>query len=93
MLAEMNQAKRFLGVKFGYGEIIQDGTFAIPTTTSKGDAFMKLEMKDGKQAGQGNFSLFWDEKLTISWYDKPRPKALRESKFAGLFRQIEECRE
>lgn len=88
-MSEFNQAKRFMGIKFGYGEPCQDGVYAIPTETSKGKAFMRLEIKDNNPAGNDNFKLYWDEKLTKSWYDKPKPKVFTESKFSKLFRQIE----
>ena len=88
MTTEFNEAKRFLGIKFGYGEPIKDGLYAIPTTTSKGDAFMSLQIKDGNPFGNGNFKLYWDEDLHISWYNKPKPENLKQSKFAKLFRQI-----
>lgn len=88
MITEFNEAKRFLGIKFGYGEPIKDGTYAIPTITSKGDAFMLLEIKNGEPSGKSNFLLYWDEELKISWYDKPKPENLPQSKFAKLFRQI-----
>jgi hypothetical protein len=92
MITEMMQVKRFLGIKFGYGEPIADGVYAIPTTTSKGNAFMKLEMKEGNAEGKDNFSLYWDEKLTLSWYYTDKPENLEEGKFSTLFRQIEEER-
>ena len=92
MIAEMNQAKRFLGAKFGYGETLQDGIFAIPTTTSKGDAFMKMEIVNGNPGGKDNFMLFWDEALTISWYNSEKPTDVKESEFSKAFRKLEECR-
>ncbi len=88
MMAEMKLSKRFFGVKFGYGELLQDGVFAIPTTTSKGDAFMKMEIVEGLPSGSQNFLLFWDEELTISWYDTPKPLNLKESIFSQTFRNI-----
>lgn len=92
MLREVAQAKRFMGIKFGHGEPLQDGVYAIPTTTSRGDAFMRLEISDGKASGQKNFHLFWDEDLKIDWYNTPeKPEGLVESRFATLFRQIEAC--
>lgn len=89
MMSEMKQVKRFFGAKFGYGEPLQDGVFAIPTDTSKGKAFMKMEIINGEPYGKDNFKLFWDEALTISWYDKPKPAEFKESKFSKAFRQME----
>lgn len=92
MITEMNQVKRFLGAKFGYGELINDGIFAVPTETSKGKAFMKMEFRNGETAGKDNFSLFWDEELTNSWYTEPKPEEFKESKFSKAFRNMEKCR-
>jgi len=89
MLSEINQVKRFFGIKFGYGEVILDGIFAVPTSTSKGKAFMKMEVVNGEPSGSQNFLLFWDEDLTISWYDTPKPIGLKESDFSKAFRNIE----
>lgn len=92
MMSEMNQVKRFLGTKFGYGEPIQDGIYAVPTETSKGNAFMRMEIVNGNPAGKDNFKLFWDEELSLSWYDMPNPNYTCESDFAIAFRQLEACR-
>ena len=43
MLREFNEVKRFLGTKFGMAENVPDGIYAIPTKTSKGNAFMRYE--------------------------------------------------
>lgn len=88
-MAEMNLAKRFLGAKFGYGEKLKDGVYAIPTTTSKGYAFMRLEIKGGDAAGKENFKLFWDEALTASWYDAEKPEGLTESAYSQAFRSLD----
>ena len=87
MLSEMNLAKRYLGARFGYGEPIPDGIYAIPCKTSKGNAFMKMEIKNDKPAGDKNFWLFWDEELTISWYNTENPKC-SESPFSKAFRKL-----
>ena len=93
MLSEVKQVKRFFGIKFGMGEKIEDGIYAVPTETSRGPAFMKMEIIDGEFGGKDNFHLWWDEQLTINWYKtEERPADLKESRFAILFRQIEECR-
>ncbi len=87
MTQEVNQAKRYLGIKFGYGQPIQDGTYAVPCTTSRGKAFMRIIVKDNSFH---DFHLFWDEKLTVDWYENQTPPVdLKESKFADLFRKIE----
>lgn len=86
MLTEVNEAKRYIGARFGYGQPVPDGTYPIPTETSKGKAFMALTAKDGKM---GNFKLFWDEELKVSWYDNPMPENLIESKWSKAFRKLE----
>ena len=91
MFAEIKLVKRFLGAKFGHGENIPDGIYAIPTKTSKGNAFMKYETKNNCSHGKNNFLLFWDEKLTKSWYDSRKPLFLRESSFNKAFRKLESC--
>jgi len=67
MLAELEEAKKFLIKKFGSVEKVEPGTYAIPTQTSKGDAFMKVIITP--DMGMKDFHLFKDEKLTVSWYD------------------------
>lgn len=65
MLAEVNEAKIFLRRKFG--DNVPDGIYAIPTKTSKGNAYMKVTITDGFMFG---FELFWDEELTKDWFGK-----------------------
>lgn len=89
MLAEVNQAKRFLGIKFGYGNHTRNGIYAVPTSTSKGKAFFRLEIENNEFVGKDNFSLFWDEALTLDWFTNEKPTDWKESKFSKLFRQIE----
>ena len=89
MLQEVKEVKKFLGAKFGYGEFIPDGVYAIPTNTRKGKAFMKYESKNGSQSGEDNFHLYWDEKLTMSWFDCKKPLFLKESKFSKAFRKLQ----
>jgi len=72
MLAEFNEAGNYLKKRFPDGNA-PDGIYAIPTQTSKGDAFMRLQLKDNKSFGGDNFSLYWDEELTISWYTNEKP--------------------
>ncbi len=71
MLQEVNEAQQFLKNKFGKGNIVPDGTYAIPTNTSKGNAFMRVEIKNNNE--MFHFDLWWDEALTISWYDNHKP--------------------
>jgi hypothetical protein len=92
MVFQMAQARRFLGAKFGYGETIPDGIYAVPIETTKGEAFMKAEVINNEYAGKGNFKLFWDEVLSVSWHDAPKPPELVESEFAKAFRNLESCR-
>ncbi len=66
MLAEVNEAKAFLIEKFGSVEKVEAGVYAIPTQTSKGSAFMRVEILP--DMGMKHFDLWKDEKLTESWY-------------------------
>ena len=66
MLNEVNAAQRFFKEKFGEGVMPPAGDYAVPTETSKGDAFMRVGItKEGKLH---HFDLWWDEAMTISWY-------------------------
>lgn len=90
MIAEALQVKRYLGARFGYGEPIPNGIYAVPTSTSKGKAYMRIEIKDGKNYGDNNFSLYWDEQLTLSWHKDKKPLyPKKESAFAAQFRKLE----
>ena len=91
-MAEMNQVKRYFGARFGYGEPLQDGVYAVPTQTSKGKAFMRMEVVGGEPSGNENFILFWDEELTVSWYKSPKPESFTESEFAKAFRKLDGVR-
>ncbi len=66
MLAEVNRAKEFLVKKFGSTDKVPAGAYAIPTPTSAGNAFMKVEISE--RGFMSDFTLFWDEELKISWY-------------------------
>ena len=66
MLQEVNLAKKYLIEKFGTAENIKAGEYAIPVTTSKGDAFMKVVVND--KGSLYDFRLFKDEALTETWY-------------------------
>jgi NADPH-dependent 7-cyano-7-deazaguanine reductase QueF-like protein len=91
MLAEVRKSKQYIGLRWGYGEHIPDGRYAIPCDTSRGTAFMALNMKDDNFQGADNFHLYWDEQLTLSWYDiKGKPEGLVESEFSIKFREIVE---
>jgi hypothetical protein len=93
MIAEANQAQRFLGAKFGTDPCrIKEGTYAVPCDTSKGKAFMRLLVDENKS--MRGFDLFWDESLTVSWYNQSKPGDLpKESKFATIFRKLEAVRD
>ena len=67
MLAEVNEAKAFLIEKFGSVENVKAGIYAVPTETSKGIAFMRVEITP--EMGMKDFHLFRDEELTESWYE------------------------
>lgn len=67
MLAELNQAKTFLVNKFGDVNAVPPGTYAIPTDSSKGKAFMKVVIAE--DMGMSDFTLWLDDKLTQNWYD------------------------
>lgn len=95
MMAEVKQAKRYLGARFGMGETIPTGSYAVPT--QKYDrlkneyrmAFMAVLVTTG--GGMSGFGLFWDEQLQHPC-DKPRPARLKQSRFAMAFRMLEEER-
>ena len=89
MLQDFYEVKRFLGAKFGMGENVPDGVYAIPTKTSKGNAFMRYESKNNSAFGNNNFKLYWDENLTISWYDSKKPFFRKESKFSKAYRKLQ----
>jgi hypothetical protein len=66
MLYEVNQAKSFLIEKFGSIENVKPGIYAIPTSTSKGDAFMRVVINE--EMGMSGFDLWLNEELTETWY-------------------------
>ncbi len=67
MLTEVNEAKAFLEKKFNGLKNVKAGVYAMPTNTSKGDAFMRVEITpDMKMKG---FDLWKNEELTESWYE------------------------
>ena len=66
MLSEVNEAQKYLKAKFGDNPP-KAGRYAVPTKTSKGDAFMEVTLSEDMKLG--SFRLFWDEELTKSWYD------------------------
>ena len=66
MIQEVEEAKKYLAKKFK--GLAPSGTYAIPTQTSKGKAFMSVTVDDRHYLS--GFDLFWDEQLTKSWYDK-----------------------
>lgn len=62
------ESKLFLEIKFGVGNHIPKGTYAIPTKTgtTNEEVWMKVRVLD--DGNFTNFNLFWDEALTISWH-------------------------
>jgi len=88
MISEQLLVKRYLGARFGYAEVIPTGIYAIPCDTSKGEAFMKFTCNEHGGGSEGNFSLFWDEDLTISWHNEQRMVEANESGFSFHFRQL-----
>lgn len=63
MLTELNTARAFLLDKFGSLEAVKAGIYSVPTETSKGKAFMKVEITT--EMGMSLFNLFKDEALTV----------------------------
>ncbi len=66
MLREVNEAKAFLEKKFCGLQNVKAGIYAVPTETSKGKAFIKVEITTDMK--MKDFHLFVDEELTKSWY-------------------------
>lgn len=66
MLAEANKANAFFNQKFGKGKHVPAGEYAVPTDTSRGDAFMKVIVSEDQYLS--DFKLYWDENFQISWY-------------------------
>ncbi len=67
MISEVNEAQAFFNKKFGKGKHVPAGTYAVPTNTSRGKAFMGVEVTDNQMLR--GFYLWWDEDMKISWYD------------------------
>lgn len=65
MIQEVNEAKRFFKKKFG-DKIVPNGEYAIPTETLRGKAFMRVVITNNNNLS--DFGLWWDRKLTLSWY-------------------------
>lgn len=87
MLAEIKLCKRYIGVKFGYGEPIPAGTYAVPAITSHGQpCFMKLLIDESKN--MSGMDLFWNEALTIPYDGKTKPEGITESSFSSTFRYL-----
>lgn len=66
MFRDMEIVKTYLISKFGSVEAVVAGTYSIPTTTSQGDAFMRVTV-DAK-GFLSDFTLWWDEECTQCWY-------------------------
>ena len=91
MMAEIKKAKRYIGAKFGYGEYVDDGVYAVPVDFVQEKAFMRVEMNKGTFGVLDNFSCFWDEDLTLRCGRDEKPE-FKESKFNALFRKMEALR-
>lgn len=68
MLSEINEVQQYFKNKFGSTKNTPDCIYAIPTNTSRGVAFMRIEIKDAELHGKNNFMLFKDDELKESWY-------------------------
>lgn len=62
MFKAVTEAQDYLIKKFGGAENVKPGAYAVPTTTSKGQAYMKVVIDD--KMGMSGFHLFKDEQLT-----------------------------
>lgn len=67
MLAELNEVKKHLVEKFGDVDSVPPGTYAIPTETSKGKAFMRVTIAE--DMGMSDFSLWMDDSFTKDWLE------------------------
>jgi hypothetical protein len=74
MLAEVNQAQKHIIAHHGANP--EPGDYAVPTQTSRGDAFMKVTLN--KELSMSGFRLFWDKEFTLSWYDFNKDGSKRE---------------
>lgn len=76
MLKEINEVKAYFQKKFPDLDI-PTGTYAIPTNTSRGPAYMQVVVGNNKQ--MSSFQLFWDPDMTLSWYDYERDGSPRQN--------------
>ena len=88
MLSEINEAKAFLIEKFGDADKIIPGTYAVPTQTSLGPAFMKVVVNE--DLGVSDFSLWLDEDLTESWRKAVETKKRNSRKEEDMISEIGE---
>ena len=91
MIAEVKKAKRYLGARFGYGEVLPAGTFSVPTNAAQGPCFMRVRVEqDGTMS---DFTLWWNEECTVNYHKvRPCPPGLpKESEFAQAFRMLEKA--
>lgn len=69
MLTEINEVQRYFVEKYP-NENAPDDVYSIPVKTSKGEAFMKITIENNNfKKVSDNFTLWFDESLTKSWYD------------------------
>lgn len=90
MIQEQLLTKKYLGARFGYGERVPDGIYAVPCDSSRGNAFMKIVIFENEiDKTENNFSLYWDEQLTKTWYGKNKEEEeMQESNFSLKFREL-----
>lgn len=79
MIKEVEEAKKYFAKN--YNGIVGPGTYSVPTITSKGKAFMRVNVDE--RGFLSDFDLFTDHELTKSWYEEK--KTLLE-RCADLFR-------
>lgn len=65
MIEDVKRAQEFLRNKFNGLHNVKVGVYSIPTVTSKGKAYMKVEVTPDMQ--MTGFDLFKDETLTQRW--------------------------
>lgn len=72
MTSEINDTKKYFDDKFGIGNRVPAGEYAVPYESSRGKAFMRVRISDDVEQKISGIYLFWDEALTIDWYYKEK---------------------
>ena len=85
MIKEVEEAKKYFAKK--YNGIVEPGTYSIPTITSKGKAFMRVNVDTF--GFFSSFELFYDQELKQSWYEEKKTFLER---CADLFRSKKRCK-